>query len=83
MPCTLSSDAVKQTGCLGLKMTSLGITTMFESFQFAFLEFCHLSDEHTESGKTLSDKLINKCTKMQLPQLTYYCADNAASQMTN
>ena len=79
-PCCLSSDAVKKTGCLGVKIRPFRITTYFESFQFAILKYMYLENKHLENALLLSDRLMIECTELQLPQLTFYCGDSAATQ---
>ena len=44
-PCCLSSDAVKKTGCLGVKITPTRITIHWE-IQFAAIYFTCLSNKH-------------------------------------
>ena len=82
-PCTISSDAVKKTGCLAKKITPLRISTSFECFQFAMIYFCYLSDKCSENGQILSDKLIAKSIEFGIKQFSFYASDTALSQVRN
>ena len=56
-PCCLSSDAVKKTGCLGVKVTPLQVTTAFEKFQFGMIYYTYLNNKHQENANILSMKI--------------------------